>query len=101
MNKLLSNKGQTHPVGLKQANAWGLHDMYGNVWEWCQDLYAETYYGKSLESDPQGPGSGEFRVRRGGSWYNFPVSCRSSQRDKFRPDASFSNIGFRLVRTPR
>ncbi len=101
MNKLLNNKSQTHPVGLKQANAWGLHDMYGNVWEWCQDLYAETYYGKSLESDPQGPGSGASRVRRGGSWYNFASSCRSSQRDKFRPDASFSNIGFRLVRTPR
>ena len=101
LNKLLGNKGQTHPVGLKQANAWGLYDMHGNVWEWCQDLYAETYYGKSLESDPQGPGSGAFRVRRGGSWYNFATSCRSSQRDKFRPDAFFSNIGFRLVRTPR
>ena len=65
--RLSDNGNQTHPVGQKQANAWGLYDMHGNVLEWVQDWYGEKYYGGSLQSDPAGPSSGQKRVLRGGS----------------------------------
>ncbi len=91
--------GKTHPVGTKKANAWGLHDMSGNVWEWCQDWYS---YGDELPGgiDPSGPASGTSRVRRGGSWYNSADDCRVASRFySVFPVISNSNIGFRIARS--
>ena len=59
-----------HQVGLKKPNAFGLHDMYGNVYEWCHDYFEEDYYKQSPAKDPTGPTTGVFHVFRGGSWYN-------------------------------
>ena len=82
-----SNSGsKTHPVGQKKPNAWGLYDMHGNVWEWCQDWYDYDYYTESPTSDPTGPNSGSLRVNRGGCWYFNAQYCRSASRDRIMPD---------------
>ena len=88
--------GETHPVGQKQPNAWGLYDMLGNVWDWCQDWYGG--YPAGTVMDPQGPGSGKHRVLRGGSWFNFPRDLRASVRDRLVPGWSYNYLGFRCVR---
>ena len=87
----------THPVGRKAANAWGLHDMLGNVFEWVWDRYGD-YPGGSV-TDPEGPGSGLPRVVRGGSWANFASFCRSAFRVEILPLRTARNVGFRVVRT--
>ena len=69
---------KTTPVGSFPANAWGLYDMHGNVWQWCQDWYGD--YPQKDVVDPQGPEKGEYRVLRGGSWSNDPRYCRSAYR---------------------
>ena len=87
--------GSTQPVGLKLPNPWGLCDMAGNEWEWCQDWYG-SYPGGST-TDPQGLDSGTQRVLRGGSWFNAANYCRSAQRNSGNPAGSNTNIGFRVV----
>lgn len=91
--------GSTHPVGQKRPNAFGLYDMHGNVWEWCQDWYDSGYYSGSPASDPLGPGSGDGRVNRGGSWYADAVGCRSAGRNRNSPGLRDDNLGLRLART--
>ncbi len=87
----------THPVAQKRANAWGLYDMIGNVYEWCQDWSAD--YPSGNVTDPVGPSSGSVRVRRGGSWGSGARSCRSANRDNCSPGDRGSRLGFRLART--
>lgn len=94
-----NSNGQTHPVGQKPANPWGLADMEGNLWEWCQDWF-EVYPGGSV-TDPQGPVSSTdgCRVGRGGSWYDDATWCRSAARYEFPPDNPWypEMMGFRVV----
>ena len=89
---------KTTPIGSFPANAWGLHDMHGNVWEWCQDWYGD--YPKGGVTDPTGPNWGEFRVLRGGSWPIAALNCRAAARHGLPPDAAVNHYGFRLLRTP-
>ena len=85
--------GRTHPVGQKAPNAWGLHDMMGNVWEWCADGYGP--YALGNVSDPSGPGEGAGRVYRGGSWMFGPSEARSAVRRMDAAAARYPNLGFR------
>ncbi|MBQ4143177.1 MAG: formylglycine-generating enzyme family protein, partial [Thermoguttaceae bacterium] len=86
-----------HPVRKKEANAWGLRDMIGNVWEWCQDWYDEDYYTESPTSDPCNEDSGSLRVNRGGGWNGDAQYCRSANRGGNTPDVRGHILGFRPV----
>ncbi len=88
----------THPAGQKTPNIWGLYDMHGNVWEWCNDWYSKNAYETNVTNNPTGPKSGPDKVVRGGSWLDGPNDCRSAKRRNFDPDKNYSDIGFRIVR---
>lgn len=88
----------TAPVGKFKANSFGLHDMHGNIAEWCADRYAPDAYTAQTETDPTGPPSGHTRVIRGGSFGAGPVHARSATRSGVVPDAAIDVLGFRIVR---
>jgi formylglycine-generating enzyme required for sulfatase activity len=94
----LANYGETRewttPVGSFPANAWGLYDLHGNVWEWCQDWYGR--YLKGDRDNPRGRTSGDLRVMRGGCWWNNPQECRSANRNRSTPGYPSQNRGCRV-----
>ena len=90
----------THNVATKSPNELGIYDMSGNVWELCQDWYGEGYYKRSPKTNPKGPSSGSYRVRRGGSWGSndcYSNHCRVSNRGVFAPRNHFDGVGMRLA----
>ena len=92
-----NSEAKTHPVGSKRPNSWGLYDMHGNVSEWVLDWYDPTIYQKGNATDPYGPNSGIFRVRRGGAWSYHYSRLRSAARDHDLPDMRADVFGFRVV----
>jgi formylglycine-generating enzyme required for sulfatase activity len=91
-----NSEDKTHPVGMKKPNVWGLHDMHGNVWEWCWDWFDSELQGGV---DPSGPDSGTYRVRRGGSWYYYAGYCRAALRYSITPSYTSYGHGFRVARS--
>lgn len=88
----------TSPAGSFAPNAFGLYDMHGNAWEWTADWHDDRYYANSPLADPQGPTSGDVRVRRGGSWHTWSFYARSSYRNWNAPSTRYTLVGMRLVR---
>jgi formylglycine-generating enzyme required for sulfatase activity/serine/threonine protein kinase len=91
---------ETHPVGQRKPNSWGLFDMHGNVMEWCYDWYDDTHYQRCLEeeTDPSGPADGMAKVLRGGAWQFGAEATRCAYRNSSTPEAVVGVIGFRVCR---
>jgi formylglycine-generating enzyme required for sulfatase activity len=96
-----NSEDRTQPVGGKQPNGRGMYDTLGNVAEWVQDWYSRDYYTESPVDDPRGPGTGSYRVFRGGCWLDPAKYCRVTARNFEFPVSRLHNVGFRVVRTPR
>lgn len=94
-----NSEGATHPAGTKAANAFGLHDIYGNVFEWVADFYSITYADDG--ADPDGPDAGSYKVYRGCAWMSEAKYCRPAYRGFNFPTSAEYSVGFRLVREPR
>lgn len=92
--------GGTHPVGTKTPNAWGLFDMMGNVAEWVEDWYSDSYYKSSPVEDPRGPAEGMYHVARGGSWFSNARYVRVWNRYETVRVLKRRDVGFRIVREP-
>jgi formylglycine-generating enzyme required for sulfatase activity len=99
------SREQTTPVGLFPANAWGLQDMHGNVWEWCLDQWHKNYDGApshgSAWVDSEVEKSDTARLMRGGSWEDGPEICRSADRGHLQPGCDYYPVGFRVVCSPQ
>ena len=94
-----SANDNTHEVGTKLPNAFGLYDMSGNVWEWCWNWFTDSYDTTTEGgSDPTGTSAGSGRVLRGGSWSNYSGGCAVSYRDYVSPSLRCNGLGFRVVR---
>jgi formylglycine-generating enzyme required for sulfatase activity len=89
---------QTHSVGEKKPNDFGLYDIHGNVWEWCWDGYDREFYNRSPADDPRGPGRAAHRVIRGGSWNDDPRLARSAYRYRYTPESANNYLGLRVAR---
>ena len=88
---------QTQPVGKKKSNPWGLYDVHGNVWEWCEDKWHDNYQGAPKDESPWVQDGGSKNVLRGGSCYYYPRFCRAAIRNGYAPDIRNGNIGLRVV----
>lgn len=97
-DKVGNSAKTTNPVATKQANAFGLYDMSGNVWEWMEDSYHAGYNGAPIDGTAWS-GDGAQRVLRGGSWSSAPINLRSTYRSNFAPATRYDIIGFRVART--
>src|SRR5262249_8854935 len=94
----LGNAGKsTHPVGEKTPNAFGLYDMHGNLWQWCQDWFAYAHYTTAPVENPHGAGPGTCRIFRGGSWRSAFRDCCSTNRNDVYPSVRYDILGFRVV----
>lgn len=97
-----NSAGTTHPVGEKQPNAWGLYDTLGNVWEWCEDVYHDSYKGAPTDGSAWLAGGDQrYKVLRGGSWIDNAFYCRTNERIRGTPDTRQRNSGLRLVAVAR
>jgi formylglycine-generating enzyme required for sulfatase activity len=96
------DRQQTTSVGSFQPNAWGLYDMHGNVWEWCEDWYHDNYNGAPTDGSAWlSGGAQEYRVMRGGSWYDHAINIRSAIRGRNTPGLRNKDVGFRVVAVVR
>ncbi|NCR41614.1 MAG: formylglycine-generating enzyme family protein [Microcystis aeruginosa W13-11] len=87
----------THPVGQKKPNAWGLYDMSGNVWEWCEDNWHDSYENAPRDGSAWLRNDNNYHIVRGGSWDFNPYYCRSASRIRFSPGFDFNYLGFRVA----